>query len=159
MILALNGAPVKSSSELPVRIASLMPGTTVHLTIWRDHAQREMTVKLGSMGSQTTASAQRPQQQGGSLGLAVRPLTPDEQQQAHAHGGLLVEGVSGPSEDAGIQPGDVVLAANGAHVASVEQLRAAVRESHGHVALLIQRGSTRIFVPVQVKCENWASRA
>jgi serine protease Do len=151
VILALNGAPVATSSQLPVRIASLMPGTTVHLTIWRDHAERTIDVKLGSMGAQTVASAQHPQQQGGSLGLAVRPLTGDEQQQAHTHGGLLVEGVSGPSEDAGIQPGDVVLAANGQRVVTVEQLRSAVQRSRGHVALLIQRGNQRIFVPVQVK--------
>ncbi len=151
VILALNGEAVKTSSQLPVRIASLMPGTVVHLTIWRGHAKREITVKLGSMGNETLASARHPQQQGGSLGLAVRPLTGDEQQQAHTHGGLLVEGVSGPSEDAGIEPGDVVLAANGQRVSSAGQLRSAVEKSHGHVALLIQRGSTRIFVPVQVR--------
>jgi serine protease Do len=151
VILALNGQSVQTSSQLPVRIASLMPGTTVHLTIWRNHAQREVSLKLASMGDETVASAQNPQQQGGSLGLAVRPLTHDEQQQAHTHGGLLVEGASGPSEDAGIQPGDVVLAANGLRVATVDELRSAVEKSRGHVALLIQRGSTRIFVPVQVK--------
>ncbi len=149
VILALNGVPVQTSSQLPVRIASLMPGTTVHLTIWRDHARRDIAVKLGSMGKETLASIEHPQQQGGSLGLAVRPLTPDEQQQAHTHGGLLVEGVNGPSEDAGIQPGDVVLAANGKRVSTVQQLRSAVETSRGHVALLIQRGNTRIFVPVQ----------
>lgn len=151
VILALNGVPVKTSSQLPVRIASLMPGTTVHLTIWRDHAKREIAVKLGSMGNQTLASIEHPKQQGGSLGLAVRPLTGDEQQQAHTHGGLLVEGVSGPSEDAGIQPGDVVLAANGQRVSTPAQLRAAVAKAHGHVALLVERGGQRIFFPVQVK--------
>jgi serine protease Do len=151
VILALNGQSVQTSSQLPVRIATLMPGTTVRLTIWRNHTQRDVSVKLSSMGDETVASAQNPQQQGGSLGLAVRPLTHDEQQQAHTHGGLLVEGASGPSEDAGIQPGDVVLAANGLRVATVDQLRSAVEKSRGHVALLIQRGSTRIFVPVQVK--------
>jgi serine protease Do len=151
VILALNGEPVQSSTELPVRIASLTPGTTVHLTVWRAHSKREVDVKLGSMGSQTVASAQHPQQQGGSLGLAVRPLSHDEEQEAHAHGGLLVESVTGPSEDAGIQPGDVVLAANGVRVSTAEQLRSAVQQSRGHVALLIQRGNARIFVPVQVK--------
>ena len=151
VILALNGEPVQTSSQLPVRIASLMPGTTVRLTIWRNHSQREISVKLASMGDETVASAQNPQQQGGSLGLAVRPLTHDEQEQTHTHGGLLVEGVSGPSEDAGIQPGDVVLAANGVRVGTVDQLRSAVEKSKGHVALLIERGGTRIFVPVQVK--------
>jgi serine protease Do len=151
VILALNGEPVQTSSQLPVRIASLMPGTTVRLTIWRNHSQRDVSVKLASMGDERVASAQNPQQQGGSLGLAVRPLTQDEQQQTHTHGGLLVEGTSGPSEDAGIQPGDVVLAANGVRVGTVDQLRAAVEKSKGHVALLIQRAGTRIFVPVQVK--------
>ncbi|MGH8300864.1 MAG: PDZ domain-containing protein, partial [Steroidobacteraceae bacterium] len=151
VILALNGQAIPTSSQLPVRIASLMPGTTVSLTIWRNHARRNIDVKLGSMGSQTTASAESPHHLGGSLGLAVRPLTGDEQAQAHTHGGLLVEGVSGPSEDAGIQPGDVVLAANGQRVSTAEQLRSAVEKSRGHVALLIQRGNTRIFVPVQAR--------
>ncbi|MDE2051554.1 MAG: PDZ domain-containing protein, partial [Gammaproteobacteria bacterium] len=150
VILALNGQSIQTSSQLPVRIASLMPGTAVTLTLWRDHSKRDVSVKLGSMGNETVASAQNPQHQGGSLGLAVRPLTGDEQAQAHTHGGLLVEGVSGPSEDAGIQPGDVVLAANGQRVSTVEQLRSAVERSRGHVALLVQRGNTRIFVPVQV---------
>jgi serine protease Do len=151
VILALNGQPIQTMNQLPVRVASLMPDTTAHLTIWRDHAKRELSVKLGSMGNETVASATQPQNQGGSLGLAVRPLTPDEQQQAHTHGGLLVEGVSGPAEDAGIEPGDVVLAANGQRISSVEQLRSVVGKSHGHVALLIQHGSERIFVPVQVR--------
>jgi serine protease Do len=151
VILDLNGQPIQTENELPVRIASLMPGTTVHLTLWRDHAKREVSVRLASMGNETVASTTHPQQQGGSLGLAVRPLNQDEQQETHTHGGLLVEGVTGPSEDAGIQPGDVVLAANGKRVGSVEQLRSAVQKSHGHVALLIQRGDARIFVPVQVR--------
>jgi serine protease Do len=151
VILALNGKKVQTSSQLPVRIASLMPGTVVHLTIWRNHAEHPIDVKLGEMGNQTTASVQHRQQEGGRLGLAVRPLSPDEQQQAHVHGGLLVDGVSGPAEDAGIQPGDIVLAANGHRVSSVEELHSAIDRSKGHVALLIQRGRTRIFVPVQVQ--------
>jgi serine protease Do len=150
VILAINGKKVATSSELPVRVASLMPGTVVHLTIWRNHAQHEVDVKLGAMGQQPPTALNHPQNKGGRLGLAVRPLTQNEQQQAHVHGGLLVEGVSGPAEDAGIQPGDIVLAANGRRVSSNGQLRSAIDHSKGHVALLIQRGSTRIFFPVQV---------
>jgi serine protease Do len=151
VILSLNGQDIQTENQLPVRVASLMPGMTAHLIVWRDHAKHDIAVKLGSMGNETVASATQPQSQGGSLGLSVRPLTPDEQQQAHTHGGLLVEGVSGPAEDAGIEPGDVVLAANGQRISSVEQLRSVVGKSHGHVALLIQHGSERIFVPVQVR--------
>ena len=73
----------------------------------------------------------------------MRPLSPEEQRQANVKGGLVVERASGPAADAGIQPGDVVLAANGAAVTSAEELRAAVEKSKGHVALLIQRGDAR----------------
>ena len=65
-------------------------------------------------------------------------------------GGVVVERATGPAADAGIQSGDVVLAANGAAVATAEELRAAVDKSKGHVALLIQRGDARLFVPVKV---------
>jgi serine protease Do len=65
-------------------------------------------------------------------------------------GGLIVERASGPAAEAGIQPGDVVIAANGASITSAEDLRGAVEKSKGHIALLIQRGDTRLFVPVRV---------
>ena len=46
---------------------------------------------------------------GGKLGLAVRPLEPSEQQELHTRGRLVVEDVTGPALAAGLQAGDVVL--------------------------------------------------
>jgi serine protease Do len=151
VILALNGHKIENMSDLPVQVASLMPGTKVNLTIWRNHAERHVVATLGTMGNKTLAAASGADQPGGRLGLVVRPLSPDEQQQASTHGGLLVQGVRGPAQDAGIQPGDIILSANGQKVSTPGQLRAAVAKSKGHVALLIQRGDTRIFVPVEVQ--------
>ena len=151
VILALNGHKVETTSELPVRVASLLPGTEVHLTIWRNHAEHHVNVTLGAMGSQTLASAGNQQQPGGRLGLLVRPLTPAERQQANVPNGLMVQEVSGPAEDAGIQPGDIVLSANGQPVSSAMQLRSLVSKSRGHVALLIQHNGVQTFVPLQVK--------
>jgi serine protease Do len=150
VILKLNGQPLKDSTELPVEIAAISPGTTVDLEIWRNHETRNIKVKLGTVSDTRTAGTPNASHDGGKLGLAVRPLTPDEQQQANTKGGLLVERSSGPAADAGIERGDVVLAANGANINSAEQLRDAVEKSKGHIALLIQRGEARIFVPVRV---------
>ena len=86
----------------------------------------------------------------GKLGLAVRPLTREEKAQANTQSGVIVEKAAGPAAQAGLQPGDVVLAANGAPITSVEDLRNAVDKSKGHIALLVQRGDSRIFVPVRV---------
>jgi serine protease Do len=150
VILKLNGEALKDSSELPVRVASLNPGTNVELEIWRNHETRTISVKLAEMQDKRTAANVNPQEDGGKLGLAVRPLTPEEERDSNMHGGLVVERSTGPAADAGIQPGDVVLAANGAPISSADQLRGAVEKSKGHIALLIQRGDTRLFVPVRV---------
>ena len=150
VILKLNGQTIKDSSELPVQIASIAPGTTVKLEVWRNHASREMSVKLGTMEERRTASTGGSHHEGGKLGLAVRPLTADEERNSNVKGGLLVERATGPAAEAGIQPGDVVIAANGSNVSTPEQLKSAVEKSKGHIALLIQRGETRLFVPVRV---------
>ncbi len=97
-----------------------------------------------------TASNNAPAHEGGKLGLAVRPLTNEEQHEANTHGGLLVERATGPAAEAGLQQGDIVLAANGAKVASVGDLSGAVEKSKGHIALLVQRGDSQLFVPVKV---------
>ena len=150
VLLKLNGQPLKDSTELPVQIAAIAPGTSVDLEVWRDHATRHVSVKLAAMEDQRTASKEASHNDGGKLGLAVRPLTEQEQQQGNVKGGLIVERASGPAAEAGIQPGDVVLAANGAPIKSADDLRGAVEKSKGHIALLIQRGESRLFVPVRV---------
>ena len=149
VILKLNGQPT-SATELPAQVAELSPGATVNLEVWRDHATRNVSVKLGAMEDKRTASNKAEPGTGGKLGLAVRPLTSEEKAQANTQAGVLVEKVGGPAAEAGLQPGDVVLAANGVAVTSVDDLRNAVEKSKGHIALLVKRGDSQIFVPVRV---------
>jgi serine protease Do len=150
VILAVNGQPVESSGDLPPRIADVQPGQDAKLTVWRGGKEREITVKVGALGDQKVAAADKGSESQGRLGLQVRALTPDEREQAELDSGVLVEGVTGPAARAGIQPGDVVLAVNGAQVSSVSQLKTLVSKAKGEVALLVQRGDARIFVPVEL---------
>jgi serine protease Do len=80
----------------------------------------------------------------------VRPANPGEAGDAESARGLVVEEATGPAAAAGIQPGDVVLSANGRPVRDVEELRSIVKDAQDLVALLVQRGSSRIFVPVEL---------
>ncbi len=150
VILKLNGTAVNTSEELPAEIADIAPGASVKLQVWRNHAAQDVEVKLGKVEESRTAANKPGPQNGGKLGLAVRPLTPDEQHQANTRGGLLVERATGPAAEAGLQQGDIVLSANGAKVSSPEDLRGAVEKSKGHIALLVQRGDSQLFVPVRV---------
>ena len=82
--------------------------------------------------------------------MVLRALTSTEQYMIDAKGGVLVGGVDGTAARAGIQPGDVILAVNGTAVASPEELRELFMNARSaHVALLVQRGEGKLFVPVE----------
>ncbi|WP_198971952.1 DegQ family serine endoprotease [Xylophilus sp. ASV27] len=151
VIRKVDGKPVVSSADLPAQISLATPGQKVQLQVWRKGATRELTATLGDdadKGTQLAAGDGAPAQ--GRLGLALRPLNPQEREEAGVAGGLLVQDASGPAEMAGIQAGDVLLAINGTPVRSVEQVRAVVAKSDKSVALLVQRGDSKIFVPVHI---------
>ena len=149
VILMFNGHAISNSSELPAQVADVKPGAKATLEISRNGASKEIEVKVGELKGTNLASADSSNPQHGRLGLAVRPLNPDERKQMDSSG-LVVEEASGPAARAGIQPGDLLLAVNGTPVQSVAQLRALVAKSGKTMALLIQRDDGKIFVPVDL---------
>jgi serine protease Do len=64
---------------------------------------------------------------------------------------LLVERVQGVARDAGVQRGDFILNVNGRPVKTVNEFREAVSKAGKAVALLVQRGSAQIFIPVRAE--------
>jgi|SRR5579875_137181 len=154
VILKFNGEPVSGSGELAALVGSSEPGQVATLDIWRNGKPLSVKVTLGNaaqgnggvLANNAAGGAER-----GRLGLAVRPLTPEERSQAGVPSGLLVERATGPAADAGIQPGDIILSADGTPLNNVQELRNIVRNDHNNaIALLVQHGNERIFVPVQI---------
>jgi serine protease Do len=148
VILKYNGSPIFDAGQLSARVGVTAPGEKAALEVWRDGKTLSLTATIGN-------AAQLASEEGGSsaseparLGLALRPLNPEERQQAGVPGGLVVEDAQGRAAEAGIQPGDVVLSVDGAPVHSVAQLREMVQKHDKQIALLIQRGEARLFVPV-----------
>jgi serine protease Do len=151
VITSFDGRAVDTAGALPALVAATPPGKSVPVEVWRDRSQKTFQVLIAEMPQDEGVVAQSGAgQESGRLGLAVRPLSRAEAQQIDADGGLVVEQVQGAAEEAGIRPGDVVLSANGKSVRSVEELRAALSGSKDHVALLVQRGDGRLFVPVDL---------
>lgn len=151
IILAYNGNPIERSSDLPLLVANTPPGHKVNVEVWRDRGDQKLTVAASEAKDQNLASNDDGAQAGaGKLGVAVRPLTPQEKEQNGGKGGLLVEQVSGAAERAGVQPGDVVLALNGKPVSTPQQLKNLVAKSGKHAALLVQRNDRQLFVPIEL---------
>ena len=150
VILKYNGAPIHSASDLSASVSESAPGTPATLEVWRKGATHELSASLGKSEEVATGDAAAGSDEaGGQLGLAVRPLTPEERGDAKVSGGLVVEGVGGAAERAGVQPGDIILSVNGTPVTSVAKLRSLSARSKKNLALLVQRGDARIFVPVK----------
>jgi len=151
IITSVNGRNIDHSSDLPVVISQLTPGTEAKLGIWHDRKATEVTVKTVLLEDTPAQAAKNSGEDGGGkLGLAVRPLKPDEQEEMHTKGRLLVEDVTGPALAAGLQAGDVVLGVNGAGVFSVADLKREVARAGHSVALLIQREDAQIYIPVDL---------
>ena len=151
VILAVDGRAVERSGELPAIIAGIKPGTDATLEVWRDKAKRRIRIKVGELKDDPAVASRIPtgNSDAGRLGLAVRPLSGSEREQLHTQGRLVVEESGGPAEEAGVEPGDVVLAVNGAPVANIIDFRNSVNSSGGTVALLNQRGEAQIYIPVR----------
>ena len=151
VIRKVDGKPIVSSGDLPALIGMNAPGDAVKLDVWRQGAPTTLTATLVNADAKADKVASKkdtPAQ--GKLGLALRPLQPDEKQQSGIDSGLLIQQATGPAALAGVQPGDVLLSINGTPVKSIEQVRTAVGKSEKSVALLIQRGESKIFVPVNL---------
>jgi serine protease Do len=149
VILALNGAGILDAGQLSQRVGVLTPGDKATLEIWRDGRSVSLTATIGNAAKMASAGGDAADESApAKLGLSVRPLNPEERREAGVPGGLVVEDVQGHAAEAGIQRGDVVLSVDGTPVQSVEQLRKMVQEHDKQIALLIQRGESRIFVPV-----------
>lgn len=145
-----NGEALVRSGDLSSRISRAAPGDVLLFKIWRDRRMLEFPATLGRLeeGVRTRASREVVPSSG-PLGLALRPLTRDEQAIAQVQGGLLVQRVAGAAAWAGLVPGDVLLTLNGAPLKSVDQVVGGIGKKAGAAVLLIQRSGERMFVSLE----------
>ena len=152
VITSVNGKVVNRSADLPAIIAALAPGSQANIGIWRDRRASQVAVRTVALDDEPAIRNARAERDSdsGKLGLALRSLTPGEQEQLGTKGRLVVEDASGPALAAGVQPGDVVLGINGTPVNSVSELKREVARASGSVALLIQREDAQIYMPIDI---------
>ncbi|MET3135847.1 serine protease Do [Undibacterium sp. GrIS 1.2] len=151
VILKYNDQIIKRSGDLPALVGIGKPGDKATLQVWRAGKAIELLAMLDTAKDVAMNEDASPRNQNkGRLGVSVRPLTSDEIRQAGLPSGLVVEQVGGAAARAGIEAGDVIIAVNGANVKSVTQLQSLVAKENKQLALLIQRGDAKIFVPVNL---------
>ena len=151
VIRKVNGQKIIGSGDLPAMVGLASPGDKVSMEVWRQGKTVQLSATLGNANDKL-ADADRTEQVSAKLklGLSLRPLDALEKRQSGIPNGLLIEDAGGAAANAGVQPGDVLLSVNGRPVNSIEQVREVVGKSDKSVALLIQRGEDKIFIPVRL---------
>ncbi len=151
VITSVNGHNIDHSYDLPTVISQLPPGSQARLGVWHDRKATEVSVKTVLLEETPTQVARiSSDENGGKLGLKLRPLELREQQELHTKGHLVVEDVSGPALAAGLEAGDVVLGVNGTGVSTLSDLKREVARAGHSVALLIQREDRQIYIALDL---------
>jgi serine protease Do len=163
VIRSINGQPIYDSSDLPPIVGAMAPGTKVTVDLVRDGKPRTVSATLNALDERVAATDDAeggpavPRSgaaaQANPLGIVGEEL--DAQQRGRlglqAGEGVLVARVDGvAAREAGLRPGDVVLAVGRNDVGTPAALNAQLRGAKAGqaVMLLIRRGGGTQYITV-----------
>lgn len=146
VVLAIDGKPVADSADLLGTVAGMRPGHRADLLVWRAGQASHLPAVVGAFDSGGASNGDA--QALARFGLALRPASEQERRQLGVSQGLVIEQASGQAARAGLRAGDVVLLVNGSPVAHAGALVGEIDRARRAIALLVQRGDTRLYVPV-----------
>lgn len=160
ILLRVDGQPVESSADLPRLIGTSQPGKAVALDIWRNRAQRSISVvpvELKDEDPRLSERQYRGKQQEdpraqklNQIGLVLYELNPQQLAQLGVKYGLLVRQASGAAARAGLTNGDVIVGIGGEALTGVAQFRAAIENAKkgDTLALQVRRRGATLFLPL-----------
>jgi len=147
VITQVNGEKIPNGSALQVAVSEMAPGTNISLGVIRNGKPQTLKLTVGQFHGNSEVASNDGQGDGdgaktGKLGLAVSNLTADERQQINAPDqvhGVVVQSVrpASPAEDAGIQPGDVIMEVNRKPAESAAQFSSEVHNNQSGKDLLL----------------------
>jgi serine protease Do len=152
VLLEINGKPVTDSNQLRMNISMMQPGTSVKVKLSRDGGERDVTVKLAEMPTETAKLNSEGEEGTKALdGVEVTNLNEQIAQELNLPPnttGVVVSGVDPASKmaDSGLQRGDVIQEVNHKPVKSVTEFQNAIRKGGDEPLLLVNRGGRTLFI-------------
>ena len=147
VVVGLNGEPIADSSDLRNRIGLMQVGEKIEVELIREGRKLTVRAHVGEAATQQMAGHQTsPKLEGANF----RDIGPTHQLYGRVEG-VEVASVESNSRAwrIGLRPGDIVLSVNRKAVSSVRDFSEAIDEASGALALLVQRGQSRLFLVAQ----------
>ena len=158
IIVEFDGHIIETSGELPPIVGMTAIDKQANIKIIRQGDKEDLTVKVGLLPAQAVRasnSSSQPETAVNRLGLAVADLNEEQRQQLQVEkNGVLVQKVSnGIAQDAGIQPGDVILRVQNTPIKDVADFNKVVAKlpTDKSIALLIQRNGSPVFIAFKLE--------
>jgi serine protease Do len=154
ILLEFDGKKVEAPGDLQRTVGLAQPGQQSKMKVWRDQAAKTLEIRIGEAPDEREARQQQPSGRAtpSTLGLEVRPVTPDLAKQLNLKStdGVIVARVedSSAAAEAGVQRGDVIREINRQKVRSLadyERLVKDVKEGD-RLTVLLQRGPMSLYV-------------
>ena len=151
VITGLDGKPVTDAGELQVEVGQKRPGTKIELEVQRDGKAVAVPVTLEAMGARDGDKSVEAKESGKPRwGVGLGDLTGDVREQIQAPrdlSGAVVERVlpGSSADNAGLQPGDVIVSVNRKSVesaADVQQALANVPKGQDALVLVWSNGGS-----------------
>jgi serine protease Do len=156
VIVEYDGHAIAKVGDLPRLVANTPIGQSAKVKVLRDGKPFTVTAQIAQLPEpEQLAEGGHPARE--RLGLSVQPLTPGLAKQLGVpdQAGLVVAGVKdgSPADEAGIQPGDVIVQVNRKPVRNIAELRQALAAQKADEPTLFQihRKDASLFVAVTAK--------
>jgi serine protease Do len=152
ILLEVNGKPVANSNQLRNNISMMQPGTEIKLKLLRDGSERDLTVKLKEMPTETAMARPGDDDSTKALdGVEVSNLSPNMAERLglpESSTGVMVTDVDPSSKiaDAGLRKGDVIQEVNHQPVKNVSEFQSAVKKGGNDPLLLVNRQGRTLFI-------------
>jgi len=152
VLLEVNGKPVTTSNQLRNSISMMPPGTSVNLKLLRDGSERNISVKLAEMPTETAKLNSRDEGGSNALeGVEVSNLNGEIAQELGippSTTGVVVSNIDPSSKlaDSGLRRGDVIQEVNHQPVKNVAEFQSAIKKDGSEPLLLVNRGGRTLFI-------------
>src|SRR5690349_9170372 len=152
ILLEFDGKKVDAPADLQRTVGLAQPGQDARMKVWRDQAEKTIDIKIGEAPDEKEAQQRPARTTPSTLGLEVRPITPDLARQLNLKStdGVIVARVEEGSAagEAGVQRGDVIREINRQKVCSMadyERLTKDIKDGD-RLTVLLQRGQMSLYV-------------
>ena len=153
ILLEVNGKPVSDSNQLRMDISMMQPGSNVKLTVLHNGSEKQMSVKLAEMPTETAKeeSGRGEESTKALQGVEVSNLTPHTAERLglpESTTGVVVSDIDPASKlaDSGLRQGDVIQEVNHQSVKNVSEFQSAVKRAGDEPLLLVNRRGQTLFI-------------